>query len=158
MIADHLDGNEVFAEAYLDAGDQAAHSADPEFREALARLVAAGLRPDVRVDEVAYWVTVMRRLEPAHLRYLKTVHSAEGKPTRIPGLRSTGPYNHWKVANAAKMPVGVTRSVADHLVQLGLLDTIGDGKHSFAPNTAGRALYLLCVQIDQEAGDQPASD
>lgn len=41
-----------------------------DFRQSLARVIAAGLHDDARIDEVAYMTSVRVQLEPVHIRCL----------------------------------------------------------------------------------------
>ena len=63
---------------------RAATVADPEYRDALARLAVAALEDDARIDEIALIQSQLVQLEPAHLRILvklEALQNASTKPT-----------------------------------------------------------------------------
>ncbi len=152
QVAQRLEDNEVLSDAFLGAADKAGRTADPEFRSSLARLIAAGLRDDARVDQTVYYTSVLTQLEPVHLRYLTAnvkaheVLSAAGK---------TGNPTVEFVSSMAGIPVVVASSVAERLHAFSLLtDRLGgdmvDWKAvplgAFAVTDVGRAVLAYCEQ------------
>jgi hypothetical protein len=157
QVAQRLEDNEVLSDTFLGAAEKAGRTADQSYRSSLARLVAAGLRDDARVDEAAYFTSVLTQLEPVHLRYLAAnvkaheVLSAAGK---------AGNPTVEFVSSLAKIPVVVAASVAERLHAFSLLTDrlrgdMVDWKAvplgAFAVTDAGRALLAYCEQrLDSE--------
>lgn len=151
-VEERLGADERLGDSYFTAGEKAVRSSDAEFRGALARLVAAGLRDDALVDEVAYFVSVLSQLEPAHLRLLAALDEAgQRSETRaVPSVRYVG--------LRAGMAPHIASSAAERLHSLSLITDRLDGEMLswgqdtlgfFGVTDAGLALLRYCEQMER---------
>ncbi|HZW45826.1 MAG TPA: hypothetical protein VFF32_15850 [Dermatophilaceae bacterium] len=157
QVEDRFEQEEELADAYITAGEKAVRTSDGDFRDGLARLIAAGLRDDAKVDAVSYYVAVLSQLEPVHLRYLVANIKAEQAITASPGTDGNPTVTF--VASVADMPPEIAASAAEGLHAFALLtdrlkgDMVnwsGDPLGAFAVTELGRSLLAYC-----EASDHP---
>jgi hypothetical protein len=154
-ISERIEASEVLSEAFVDAGFKATRSPDQEFREALARLVAAGLHDDAVIDEVAYYVSIAVQLDPVHIRLLAAYEAYDRPDVRGNILVSA-------LAPDLDIPVPVASSAAEHLHSMSLLtdrlhgDMVNwtpDPAGAFAITPTGRALLEFCLELETEEPD-----
>jgi hypothetical protein len=152
--------HEELADAYISAGEKAVRTSDGDFRDGLARLIAAGLRDDAKIDAVSYYISVLTQLEPIHLRFLVANFKAEQAITSNPG--GGGNPTVAFVAALAQIPPEIAASAAERLHAFALLtdrlkgdmvNWTGDPLGAFAITDVGKALLAYC-----EASDQPDSE
>jgi hypothetical protein len=152
--------HEELADAYISAGEKAVRTSDDDFRDGLARLIAAGLRDDAKIDSVSYYISVLTQLEPIHLRFLVANLKAEQAITSNPG--GGGNPTVTFVAALAQIPPEIAASAAERLHAFALLtdrlkgdmvNWTGDPLGAFAITEVGKALLAYC-----EASDQPDSE
>jgi hypothetical protein len=160
LVESRFEQHEELADAYITAGEKAVRTSDDDFRDGLARLIAAGLRDDAKVDAVSYYVSVLTQLEPIHLRYLAATIKAE--KAIAAGSGGGGNPTVTFVATMAKMPPEIAASAAERLHAFALLtdrlrgdmvNWTGDPLGAFAVTELGRALLAYC-----EASDHPDSE
>lgn len=154
-----LESSETRTDTYVAAGEKALHTADRPFRQSLAALVAAGLRDDLKVDEVAYLVSVLTQLEPVHLALLKGFMSARESKWQDPGYPTLS-FAVRHVAESLKVPLYVGKSAAERLLALWLLTDRKDGQAmSWGPEKmggysiteAGASLLSYCETVELES-------
>jgi hypothetical protein len=147
--------HEELADAYITAGEKAVRTSDDGFRDGLARLIAAGLRDDAKVDAVSFYVSVLAQLEPIHLRYLAANIKAEQAIAASSG--GGGNPTVTFVATVAEMPPEIASSAAERLHAFGMLtdrllgdmvNWTGDPLGAFAVTDVGRALLAYCEASD----------
>jgi hypothetical protein len=154
-----IEQHEVLGDAFLSAGEKAVRTADPDYRGALARTVAAGLADEARIDEASYYTSLLVQLEPVHLRVLAATQRAEE------ALRATGKTGNPTVEFVAKLaaaPATIVSSASERLHSLSLLtdrlrgDMVDWSKTplgAFAVTDAGRELLANCTKLlpDEES-------
>lgn len=153
QVAQRLEVSEPLSDAFISGAEKAGRTFDADYRSSLARLVAAGLRDDAKIDEASYYLSVLTQLEPVHLRYLaanvkaQEVLSAAGK---------TGNPSVVFVGQMAQMPAAIASSVAERLHASSLLtDRLrGDMVNwtelplgAFAVTEAGQELLKYCGTV-----------
>jgi hypothetical protein len=106
-------------DAYITAGEKAVRTSDDGFRDGLARLIAAGLRDDAKVDAVSYYVSLLTQVDPIHLRYLPANIKAE--QAIAAGSGGGGNPTVTFVATLAEVPPEIARSAAERLHAFALL-------------------------------------
>ncbi|WP_143696603.1 hypothetical protein [Williamsia muralis] len=162
-IGQRVDESEELGEALFDAGEKAVRTPDRTFRSGLARLVVAGLRDNALVDEAVYLTSILKQLEPVHLRVLR--HAAHApfvdKDHKIVGFgKWVRPAYIEQVANLEPL---IVRSSAMRLESLGLFSQRNDDgdvlRWSKSPGgywwvtDVGRKLLDYCVIIDRESDE-----
>ncbi len=80
--------DEVFADTFALAGEQAVTTGDPEVRNTLARLVARAFQDDVRIETISVLLRLVEQLQPIHLRVLRALsmipqHDPDSPPQTI---------------------------------------------------------------------------
>ncbi|MGH3986577.1 MAG: hypothetical protein ACRDWY_15230 [Actinomycetes bacterium] len=157
-LEDRLEHNEELADAYITAGERAVRTSNAEFRDGLARLIAAGLRDDAKIDAISYYVSVLSQLEPMHVRYLAANVKAEQMIAARPG--SSGNPTVKFVATVAQMPPEIAGSAAERLHAFGLLtdrlrgdmvNWTGEPLGAFATTDVGKALLAYCEASEQRS-------
>lgn len=156
-LAKRLDRDEALGDLIASATERAVRTTDVPYRESVARLIAAGLRDDARIDAVTYYTSIIVRLEPVHLRVLRAVAQHEGPP--VSSDSDDHPPRAVDVGALPDlgMPQAVAYSAAERLSSLGLLvkmenhgGLVSWGEETSLTTEAGRELLGLCAAIGAE--------
>ena len=95
QLVSRLEADERLRDIFLGTLERTSVTADEEYADALARLVAGAL-DGARISEVDYMVSQILRLEPLHLRTLRCLFKLQTRgdlqpePILVGGQRSTG--------------------------------------------------------------------
>jgi hypothetical protein len=89
MSIDDLESRVLEADGAVDvlatAAERAQQCGDTEYRDTLARLVAAALIDPARLDPVAYYITRLVQLEPIHIRILAALRQSTIEDNEVKG-------------------------------------------------------------------------
>jgi len=89
QIGRRLDNGDESAELLAIAGERASQSGNEAYRDLLARLVAAALIDDSKIDPISYLLQRITSLEPIHLRVLAGVDDDEEREIIIADIADT---------------------------------------------------------------------
>jgi len=76
-LEDRISQGDEITDLVITAGQRAAEKGNHAYSDLLARLVAAALIDDAKVDPISYLMDRIVQLDPVHLRILETLRAAE---------------------------------------------------------------------------------
>jgi hypothetical protein len=152
-LQERVEQHELFGDTFIAGGEKAVRTGDADFRTVLARTVAAGMGDDAKVDEAAYYTSLLVQLEPVHLRVLAATQRAE---KALSAAGKTGNPTVEFVAKVAGVPAVIVSSASERLHSLSLLtdrlrgDMIDWSRiplGAFGLTDAGHAVLANCDEL-----------
>lgn len=168
QITARIDESEAVGDLVGQSIQRALESSDKPYIAGLAGLVAAGLKDDAMIEEVAYLLSILRLLEPVHLRVLRSFTDLCDEQIRTLGPTGQGQITEMvrlsTMAQALHLQRFVALSCAQRLVGLSLLEDTFEGSlvvpvkpdgsfdidgetEQFHPTEMGRRLLDHCRRV-----------
>jgi hypothetical protein len=167
QLEDRMEQDERLESTMLEAVAMAGRVPDRQYREALARVVAAAFEDEAKVDEIEQLAAQLMALDAFALRVLVEAYQGhDRKPVTFPGF-SIDPYRAQKALGVDSTAIAASLArlaglgfVASGLtmpdVSRGLLESGTGGQEYWRTTRWGlRALELCNLQLDR-ATDRPA--